>query len=146
MMFTPIDLVERHQREMAEQAAAGERARVANVQRFVEMWLTLGVDCIRAAGSGHQPEIAEALGLATNRWGRLLDVEAQVQREDQQLASRPKKRPTQPGDDALPDRTIEKQDRAWEDETKSRRNGLGVLKDQAKAERKELESFITKRR
>lgn len=108
MMQTPIDTLARHQQEMAEQAAASERARVQNVNRFVEMWLSLGVDCIRAAGSSHQPELAEALGLATNRWSRLLDAEAQVQREEQRLASRPKKRPAQPTDDTLPDRTIEK--------------------------------------
>jgi hypothetical protein len=87
-MQAPTDLFARHQQELAEQAAQGERARVANVQRFVQMWLTLGQDCIRAAGSQHRPEIDEALGLATHRWGRLLDMKQQVIREEQQLVAR----------------------------------------------------------
>jgi hypothetical protein len=61
-MVTQDALVAR-QREMQEQAEAGERARVANVQRFTQMWLSLGVDVIRAAGSGHRAAIDEALGL-----------------------------------------------------------------------------------
>jgi len=73
-------------------------------------------------------------------------MEQQVQREQQNLDARPKKRPVSAADDTLPDRTIEKQDRAWEDETKSRRDSLAGLKDQTKAERKQLESFITKGR
>jgi hypothetical protein len=146
MTQAPIDLIEQHQREMAEQEAAAERGRMQNVNRFVEMWLTLGSDVIRAGGSSHQPELAEALGLASNRWGRLLDAEAQIGREEQLLASRPKTRPSQFGDDALPDRTIEKQARAWVDQTKHMQASLAELKAQVKAERKELESFITKGR
>lgn len=134
------------QHQQQEQAAAAERARVANVQRFTQMWLTLGQDCITAAGSGHRPEIDEALGLATNRWSRLLDAEAQVQREEQQLANRPKKRPAQPTDDTLPDRTIEKQARDWEEQTKHLHVALAELHKLTVSERKELESYTAKRR
>jgi hypothetical protein len=83
----------------------------------------------------------EARGHAANRWSLLLDLEAQAQREEQNLALRPKKRPTQPTDDRLPDRTIEKQARDWEEQTKGRHAALAELKAQANAERKTLESF-----
>jgi hypothetical protein len=76
------------QREMEEQARAAEEGRRKNVALFERMWLTLGADCIRAAGSQHQVEVTEALGIATSRWSRLLDMEGQVQREEQQLAAR----------------------------------------------------------
>jgi hypothetical protein len=46
----------------------------------------------------------------------------------------------------LPDRTIDQRNADWQVETKNRRAGLADLKEQAKRERKELESFITKRR
>ena len=46
----------------------------------------------------------------------------------------------------LADEVIKRLESAFEDETKGRRDGLEVLKAQAKAERKELESYITKRR
>ena len=141
MMQKPIDLFARSQQEIAEQAAADERARVQNVQRFTQMWLTLGVDVIKAAGSNHQAEIAEALGIATNRWGRLLDAEAQIQREEQELAGRPKKRGTAPGDEFLAPEVIKRQASAYEDETRSRHDSLVLLKEQARAERRELESF-----
>jgi hypothetical protein len=143
-MQTPIDLVARHQQELAEQATQGERARVANVQRFTQMWLTLGADCIRAAGSGHQDELTEALGLATHRWSRLLDMEAQVQRDEQQLATRGKKRPPAHDEQLLPDRTVAQRDRAYLDETAHRRAALSELKAQAKHERADLESFVIK--
>ena len=134
------------QREMAEQAAAGERARVANVQRFTRMWLTLGQDCIPAAGSQHQVEVAEALGLATYRWGRLLDLERQVEQDGQILAARPRTRPAQLGDDVLPDRTLEKRDADYQAETAGLRASLKTMQEDAKRERKELESFIVKAR
>ena len=140
-MQTPLDLIARHQQEMAEQAVQGERARISNVQRFTAMWLSLGQDCIRAAGSQHRPEIDEALGLATHRWGRLLDMEQQVIREEQTLAARGKTRPVQQGDEMLPDRTIAQRDAAYLDETKHRKAALAELKEQAKRERKELEAL-----
>jgi hypothetical protein len=132
--------------EMQEQAAAGERARVANVQRFTQMWLTLGQDCITAAGSGHRPEIDEALGLATHRWSRLLDMEQQVEREAAVLASRPKNRPAELTDDTLPDRTLEKRNADWQEQTKHMRAAHADLTKLAEKERRELESFVTKRR
>jgi hypothetical protein len=127
--------------EMQEQAAASERARIANVQRFTQMWLTLGRDCITAAGSGHRPEIDEALGLATHRWSRLLDMEAQVQREAAVLASRPKNRPAELTDDTLPDRTLEKRNADWQEQTKHMRAAHEELRKLAEKERRELEAF-----
>jgi hypothetical protein len=129
------------QRQMEEQARAAEEGRRKNIALFERMWLGLGPDCIRAAGSQHRPEIDEALGLATSRWHHLHDLEAQVQREEQILATRPKSRPAAPGDELLPDRTIAQRDADWEVQTRDRRAGLAELKEQAKVERKLLESF-----
>jgi flagellar motility protein MotE (MotC chaperone) len=140
-MQAPTDLFARHQQELAEQAAQGERARVANIQRFTQMWLTLGQDCIPAAVSQHQAEVAEALGIATSRWSRLLDMEQQVEREAAALASRPKNRPTERTDDTLPDRTLEKRNADWQEQTKHMRAAHEELRKLAENERRELESF-----
>jgi hypothetical protein len=140
-MQAPTDLFARHQQELAEQAAQGERARVANIQRFTQMWLTLGPDCITAASSSHQAELAEALGIATSRWSRLHDMEQQVIREEQQLASRPKNRPAELTDDTLPDRTLEKRNADWQEQTKHMRAAHAELRKLAEKERRELESF-----
>jgi hypothetical protein len=134
------------QQQQQEQAAAAERARKRNVETFTQMWLTLGQDCIPAAGSQHQAEVAEALGLATHRWGRLLDMEQQVIREEQQLASRPTNRPAERTDDTLPNRTLEKRNADWQEQTKHMRAAHEELRKLAETERKELESFVTKRR
>jgi hypothetical protein len=75
-MQTTIDMFARDRQEMAEQAAAGERAQARNVETFTGMWLTLGADVITAAGSCHQEELAEALGIASHRWDQLLHMEA----------------------------------------------------------------------
>jgi hypothetical protein len=56
------------------------------VEKYTRMWLTLGADCIKAASSSHQQEVAEALGLASHRWNKLLAMEEQVVREEQDLA------------------------------------------------------------
>ena len=90
--------------------------------------------------------MAEAKALAAHRWSKLLDLEAQVQREEQNLAARPKKRPPQRGDDMLANEVITRQEAAFATETAGMRAAIGQLKAQAKAERKELESFIAKRR
>jgi hypothetical protein len=45
----------------------------------------------------------------------------------------------------VPDRTLAKCDRAFEEESRGRRDGLEVLKAQAKHERAELEDFIPKK-
>jgi hypothetical protein len=145
-MQTPQDLFERDRQQMQEQVRAAEEGRRKNVALFERMWLTLGADCITAAGSSHQAELAEALGIATSRWSRLLDMEGQVQREEQQIAARPKKRPSEVGDDLVPDRTLAERGRAWEEQTKHLRAAHAELRKLAETERKELESFVTKRR
>lgn len=144
-MQTPTELAARYQQEMAEQAAAGERARKQNVEVFARMWLTLGSDVLKLDGNRHDAALAEARGLAVFRWNQLINMEQQVIREEQKLATRPKTRPVQRADDQLPDRTIEKQDREWQAKTEYLRTTLEELKEQAKRERKELESYITRR-
>jgi hypothetical protein len=62
-------------------------------------------------------------------------------RDEQALVGRPKKRPTQSGDDLLPDRTLEQRIAACEEETKGLRESLAALKEIAKTERRELETF-----
>jgi hypothetical protein len=133
------------QRRVVEQAAQAEEARKKNIQVFVQMLLGLGPDCIKVAGSNHDAELAEARGLAANRWSALLDLEAQVQREEQNLALRPKKRPPAPGDDLLADEVIKRQEEAFAAQTAGRRDQIVLLKQQAKAQRAELESFIVRR-
>jgi hypothetical protein len=96
-------------------------------------------------GSRHDAELAEARGLAMSRWNQLINIEQQVIREEQALAARPKKRRPAPGDDLVPDRTLAERDRAFEEESKGRRDGLEVLKAQAKHERAELEDYIPKK-
>jgi hypothetical protein len=140
-MRTP-DLFERHQQELVEQQRAGERAYRSNVSRFVEMFLSLGPDCIKIAeGTRFDGQMTEAKGLAASRWSQLLGLEQQVIREEGILAARPKTRPAQPGDEVLPDRTLEQRNAAWQDETKHKRGALAELKEQAKRERKELEAL-----
>ena len=104
------------------------------------MFLSLCPDVLKLDGTRHDADDG-GQGARRGRWARLLDLEAQLQRDDAVLASRPKKRPAAPGDDLLPDRTLEERDRAWEQETQVRREGLTALRDQAKVERKELECF-----
>jgi hypothetical protein len=142
MMQAPQDLFARHQQEMQEQAAAGERAYRQNVNRFVEMFLSLGPDCIKIAeGTRFDGQLTEAKGLAASRWHQLLSMEQQVVREEGILAARPKTRPAQPGDEVLPDRTLDQRNADWQVETKNRRAGLEALNEQAKRERQELEAL-----
>lgn len=144
-MQAPTDLLAKHQQELAEQQRAGERAYRSNVSRFVEMFLSLGADCIKIAeGTRFDGQLTEAKGLAASRWSQLLGLEQQVIRKEGILAARPKTRPAQPGDEVLPDRTLEQRNAAWLDETKHRRSAFADLKEQAKKERKKLESFVTK--
>jgi hypothetical protein len=141
-MQIPADLVERHQREMQEQAAAGERAYRSNVEIFIRMFLGLGPDVIKIAeGTRHDAALAEAKSLAASRWNQLLNIEQQIVREEQTLATRGKKRPPAHDEELLPDRTVAQRDAAYLDETKHRKAVLADLKEQAKAERKELEAF-----
>jgi hypothetical protein len=135
------------QRAMAEEAAAGERAYRQNVEIFTRMWLTLGSDVIKVAdGSRHDQALAEAKSLAASRWNQLLSIEQQIVREEQILATRGKKRPPAHDEELLPDRTVAQRDAAYLDETKHRQAALADLKEQAKRERRELESFITTKR
>jgi hypothetical protein len=138
-----------YSRDFAVAQAAGEklaRATRRNVELFTQMFLGLGADCLKITGTAHDAELAEARGLAAWRWNQLLGMEEQIGREEQQLALRPKKRPTQPGDEVLPDRTLAQRDAGWLDETKYKHVTLADLKEQAKRARAELESFVTKRR
>jgi hypothetical protein len=131
---------------MQEQTAAAERAYRANVNRFVEMWLSLGSDVLKLIGTRHDAELGEARGLAAHRWGQLFSMEEQIVREEHSLAGRPKKRPVSSTDDTLPDKLIEKQEREWQEKTEDRQAGLAALKEQAKVERKLLEAFVVKPR
>ena len=136
-----VDAYELHAQQMSEAEANAERARKQNIETFQRMWLTLGPDVVKVAGTGHDPELAEAKSLAAHRWNVLLNQEAQIVRDEQALAGRPKKRPPQPGDDLLPDRTLEQRIAAWDDETKGLRENLAALKEITKIERRELESW-----
>lgn len=126
----------------AEQA----RVRQQNVELFTRMFLALGPDAMKLDGNTHDAEMMEAKALAAARWFRLLEAEAQAQRDEAALASRPKKRPAQPGDDVLPDRTLAQRDAEWVDATKYKQGALAELRDQVKTERRTLESFVVKRK
>jgi hypothetical protein len=134
------------QRQAQEQAASAERGRKQNIELFTKMWLSLGADVLKLEGTRHDQELAEAKGLAAYRWNQLHQMEQQVVREEQLLATRPKTRPAQFGDEQLPDRTLDERNRQWQDETKHRRAALSELKEQAKTERQLLESLVTKRK
>ena len=129
------------QRQMQEQAAAGERAYRSNVEIFTKLFLCLGADAMKLAGTRHDAELAEARGLAAARWSQLLDAEAQCVRDEQKLNVRPKTRPAQPGDDLLPDRTIKERNADWDAQTKYLYAALADLKETTKAERRELERW-----
>lgn len=144
-MYAPTDIIEQHRQQMAEQAAAFEVGRKKNIEIFTQMWLTLGPDVLKLDGTRHDAELAEAKSLAMTRWSALTSMESQAQREEQAPATRPKKRPSQPGDDQLPDRTIEKQARDWEEQTKYLHASLAELRNLAAAERKELEAFVARK-
>jgi hypothetical protein len=146
-MQAPIDLFARQKQQMEEQAAAGERAYRHNVNRFVEMFLSLGPDCIKIAeGTRFDEQLTEAKGIAAHRWNQLLGMEEQAEREAATLASRPKKRPISSTDDTLPDKFLEKQEQEWQDKSTYLRDSLAALKAEAASERRLLESYITKSR
>jgi hypothetical protein len=132
--------------QMEDQQREFERARQRNVELFTAMFLSLGPDCIKIAnGTRHDGELAEARGLAAWRWNQLLGMEQQIVREEQRLASRPKTRPAQPGDDELPDRTLKQRDAEWQDKTKYLRDSLAALRSEAASERRLLESFTARK-
>ena len=130
--------------EANKQQQEFEQAHQTNVRLFAEMFLSLGPDCLKLGGNRHDGELLEAKAIAAARWEQLFNLEQQVQREEQAVAARPKKRPAAPGDDMLASEVVERLNRAFEEESKGRRDGLEVLKAQAKHERAELEAFITK--
>jgi hypothetical protein len=136
-----MDGYQQRQLEMQEQAARDAVARKRNVEVLTRMWLTLGPDVMKFVGTAHDMELAEARGLASSRWFRLLDLEQQILRDEAALASRPKTRPAQLGDDVLPDRTIASRTAAYADETKARIAQLADEREQAKNERRSLEGL-----
>jgi hypothetical protein len=146
-MLTPQELFERGRQQMEEQQREFERAYRQNVEVFTRMFLGLGTGCIvLAESSRHDQALAEAKSLAAHRWSQLLDMEQQIPREEARLAARPKTRPTMQGDDLLPDRTLEQRNADWQAETDHIRASLDALKEQAKVERRELESLIVNRK
>jgi hypothetical protein len=68
-------------------------------------------------------------------------MEQQVEREAAALASRPKNRPTERTDDTLPDRTLEKRNADWQEQTKHMHAAHAELRKLADKERRELDSF-----
>jgi hypothetical protein len=144
--MTQQDMFTRDFAEAARVEAAMAEGRAQNVRLFTKMWLSLGADVRNLTGNRHDQELLEARHLAARRWEQLLSMEQQIVREEQQLAARPKTRPATPGDEVLPDRTLAQRDAEWLDATKYRRNLLAELKEQAKTERRTLDSFITKAR
>jgi hypothetical protein len=143
-MQAPVDVLELKRQEAADQAAANERARRQNVETFTRMFLGLGVDAIKAVGSSHDQELAEARALAADRWLKLLDLEAQVQRDEQLVAARGK-RPGNPGDKMLADEVIRRMDDEYEAQTRFRRESVEQERELAVSTRKELEAYIVKR-
>lgn len=142
--LTAVDEYELERQQMQEAAARAERIRHQNLETFQKMWLTLGIDVVRVTNQMLQGEVAEALSVASHRWSRLADLESQITREEASLAARPKKRPTQPGDEMAPDRTIAEWESKWIAETEGLREQLKVLKTEAKQTRAELESYRRK--
>jgi hypothetical protein len=133
-----VDQLEMQQQQMREEAANAERGRKQNVEVFTKMWLTLGPDVIKVAGSSHDAELAEAKGRAASRWSRLLDMKAQILRDEGALSLRPAKRPAQLSDAMIPDRTLAKMDAEYEAQTQGLREQLAALKREVESERKAL--------
>ena len=108
------------------------------------MFLSLGDSRRKLGGTSHDEELIQAKAAAAARWERLLDLEGQVQWEEQHLAARPKKRPQAPGDDLIASEVIKRMEDAFATETDGLSAALADLRELAKKERRELESFITK--
>jgi hypothetical protein len=136
-----MDGYQQRQLEMQEEAARNEAARKQNIAVLERLWLGLGPDILKFVGTAHDAELAEARGLASSRWHRLLEMEAQVGRDEQALANRPKQRPAELSDNVLPDRTIASRTAAYADETKAPIAALADLRELAKNERKALEAL-----
>jgi hypothetical protein len=74
-------------------------------------------------------------------WGRLLDLEAQLQRRPRPWP-RPRKRPSEPADKMLADEVIKRVEAAYPSETDGLRVTLEELTASAKKERAELTSSV----
>jgi hypothetical protein len=116
-----------------------------NLAAFEALFLGLGSDVIKLDGSRYDAELLQAKASAAGRWLRLQQLKAQVEREAAILAARPKER-GYPGDEFIADSLVARQAEAWKVQTDEMASSLEYIREQAKQERKELESFITKRR
>lgn len=132
--------------EAAKQQEEFEQARQRNVTTFTRMFLSLGADCTKIAGTAHDRELAEAKGIAASRWEQLLGMEAQIPREEATLAVLERGRVPDPADEFAGPELRAKKDADHRDRVESRRAGVKQLKEEAKRVRKELESFQTKGR
>ena len=132
--------------EAAKQQQEVTQVRRNNVQTFTRMWLSLGADVLRAANNTHADEINEALGIAAGRWSQLLDMEAQVPREEARLATMERGRAPDPADEFSPKELLDKKDKAHRERVEGTRSSLKQLKEEARRVRRELESFQAKRR
>jgi hypothetical protein len=83
----------------------------------------------------------EARLAAASRWHRLVELEGQIVREEQALAARPKKRPQQPNDDLIAPEGLKRLEDEFASRADYQRASLEELKEQAKKERSEVESF-----
>jgi hypothetical protein len=141
-VVVPLNLDEQQQRAYEEQAARAVEGRAKNIEYFTKLFLAMGRDVIAANTMTHRLEMEEALAAAAGQWSRLLDLEAQAEREAALLASRGK-RPADPLDWRLPESAIARLDGEWQAETAARKAELDRLKKQAAAERKALEALVT---
>ena len=106
----------------ADQAAAEQAAAVRrNLETFERMFLWLGPDCLKLGGTAHDSELMEAKAVAAGRWSRLLDLEAQVHREEQNLAARPRKGACEPADKMLAAEVIKRFEAEFAAQTDVRR-------------------------
>jgi hypothetical protein len=91
------------------------------------------------------PNLAAGKAAAAARWEQLLNLEAQVPREEANLAAPERGRVPDPNDEFAPRELLAKKDADHRNRVEARRDGLKQLKEEAKRERQELESYITKR-
>jgi hypothetical protein len=76
MMLDQNDPAVRAYQQGQERAKAAEEGRKANVRLFTEMYFALGADAAKLPY--HREELEEAMNLASWRWSKLLDLEAQA--------------------------------------------------------------------
>jgi hypothetical protein len=134
---------EAQERQQREEAAALVLGHQKNVAIFEKLWLSMGADVLKCSNQSHRAESDEGLALAAHRWNRLLDLEAQIVREQQALAARSKKRPGEPNDRMLAPSVVTRLGREHEQQTKGMQEELTEIRKQATAERKALEALVT---